>query len=218
MAIIDCFSNVSTVPGLFLMKYQGRTFTYYFSMFALITSFLYHLGESLDIVFIIPQLKWHELDNIGAMYCMNALFLSFTKFGFDIKYTEKMNYLSTIIILLFQKRGPWIIMNTFIPIIMFGMISLYQIIRYDLPKYYKKTLIKGGIFFGIAMIFFVRGLDDLNDYLRIYHSLWHIFIGIAVYYLWQIQVKDFVSFSQIYEYALKEISFNNDDSKLKIDN
>ena len=54
---------------------------------------------------------------------------------------------------------------------------------------------------------FVRGLDDLNDYIRIYHTLWHLFIGIAFYYLWQIQYKDFVNFSSIYQYGLKQIGF-----------
>ena len=54
---------------------------------------------------------------------------------------------------------------------------------------------------------FIRGLDDLNDYIRIYHTLWHIFIGIAFYYLWQIQYKNYVSFSEIYNYSLKEIFY-----------
>ena len=197
MAITTSLSNISTIPGLFLMKYQGRIFSYYFSIFGIIVSFMYHLCESLDIIIFIPQLKWHELDNIAAIYCLNNLMLSFTKLGLNIEEIEKTNYLSTIFILIIQKRGPWDLTNTLIPIILCGIYVIYHIIKYGFPDYYNRTqLIKGIIFFGIGLVMFIRGLDDLNDYIRIYHTLWHLFIGTAFYYLWQIQYKDFVSYSK----------------------
>jgi predicted membrane channel-forming protein YqfA (hemolysin III family) len=205
MAITTALSNVSTIPGLCLMKYQGRIFSYYFSIFGIIVSFMYHLCESLDIIIIIPQLKWHELDNIGALYCLNNLMLSFTKSGLNIEEIERKNQISTLLILIIQKRGPWDLTNTIIPIVVCGLYVLYHLMVYGIPTYYKPQMIKGLIFFGIGVIFFIRGLDDLNDYIRIYHTLWHIFIGIAFYYLWQIQYKNYVSYSEIYKYALKEI-------------
>ena len=97
MAITTALSNVSTIPGLFLMKYQGRLFSYYFSIFGIIVSFMYHLCESLDIVIFIPQLKWHELDNIAAIYCLNNLMLSFTKLGLNIEEIEKKKLFINII-------------------------------------------------------------------------------------------------------------------------
>ena len=207
MAVTTALSNVSTIPGLCLMKYQGRIYSYYFSIFGIIVSFMYHLCESLDIIIIIPQLKWHELDNIGAIYCLNNLMLSFTKSGLNIEEIERKNYLSTLLILIIQKRGPWDLTNTIIPIVLCGLYVIYNLLRYGIPQYYKPQMIKGIIFFGIGLIMFIRGLDDLNDYIRIYHTLWHIFIGIAFYYLWQIQYKNFVSYPEIYKYALKEILF-----------
>ena len=207
MAITTALSNVSTIPGLVLMKYQGRLFSYYFSIFGILVSFMYHLCESLDIIIIIPQLKWHELDNIAALYCLNNLMLSFTKLGLNIEEIERKNYISTFLILVIQKRGPWNLNNTIAPIVLCGIYVLYHLIRYGIPIYYKPQLVKGLIFFGIGVIMFIRGLDDLNDYIRIYHTLWHIFIGIAFYYLWQIQYKNYVSYSEIYNYALKEIFF-----------
>ena len=36
-----------------------------------------------------------------------------------------------------------------------------------------------------AVPFFVLGLDDANDPYRMFHGLWHIFVGGASYYLWQ---------------------------------
>ena len=205
MAITTALSNVSTIPGLCLMKYQGRIFSYYFSIFGIIVSFMYHLCESLDIIIIIPQLKWHELDNIGAIYCLNNLMLSFTKFGLNIEEIERKNYISTLFILIIQKRGPWDLTNTVIPIAVCGLYVIYHLIKYGVPVYYKPQMIKGIIFFGIGLIMFIRGLDDLNDYIRIYHTLWHIFIGIAFYFLWQVQYKNYVCYSEIYSYALKEI-------------
>ena len=207
MAITTALSNVSTIPGLFLMKYQGRLFSYYFSIFGIIVSFMYHLCESLDIVIFIPQLKWHELDNIAAIYCLNNLMLSFTKLGLNIEEIEKKNYLSSLLILIIQKRGPWDLTNTILPIVICGIYVIYHFIKYGFPYYYKPQLIKGLIFFGIGLIMFVRGLDDLNDYIRIYHTLWHLFIGIAFFYLWQIQYKDFVSFSKINKYGIKQIEY-----------
>jgi hypothetical protein len=38
-----------------------------------------------------------------------------------------------------------------------------------------------------AIYFFIKGLDDENDYLRINHGMWHLFIGIAFFYLYQIK-------------------------------
>ena len=207
MAITTALSNVSTIPGLCLMKYQGRIFSYYFSIFGIIVSFMYHLCESLDIIIIIPQLKWHELDNIGAIYCLNNLMLSFTKSGLNINEIERKNYISTFFILIVQKRGPWNLENTIIPIVVCGLYVIYHLLKYGIPIYYKPQMIKGIIFFGIGLIMFIRGLDDLNDYIRIYHTLWHIFIGIAFYYLWQIQYKNFVSYAEIYNFALKEILY-----------
>ena len=207
MAITTALSNISTIPGLFLMKYHGRIFSYYFSIFGIFVSFMYHLCESLDIIIFIPQLKWHELDNIGAIYCLNNLMLSFTKIGLNIDEIEKMNYLSAFLILIIQKRGPWELINTIMPIVICGIYVIYHMMRYGIPNYYKDQLIKGGIFFCIGLVMFIRGLDDLNDYIRIYHTLWHLFIGIAFYYLWQIQYKDFVSYSKIYNYILHEIGF-----------
>ena len=210
MAVTTALSNVSTIPGLCLMKYQGRIFSYYFSIFGIIVSFMYHLCESLDIIIIIPQLKWHELDNIGAIYCLNNLMLSFTKSGLNIEEIERKNYISTLFILIIQKRGPWDLTNTIIPIALCALYVIYDLMKYGIPKYYNPQMIKGAIFFGIGLIMFIRGLDDLNDYIRIYHTLWHIFIGIAFYYLWQIQYKNFVSYSEIYKYALKEILFTSE--------
>jgi hypothetical protein len=206
MAITTALSNISTVPGLFLMKYHGRIFSYYFSIFGIFVSFMYHLCESLDILIFIPQLKWHELDNIGAIYCMNNLMLSFTKLGLNIDEIEKMNYLSCFLILTIQKRGPWELINTLMPLIIDFSIAIFQILIFGLPNFNKKILIKACIYMFISLLFFYKGLDDLNDYLRIWHSLWHVFIGLTSFHLLQIQDNTFISFTEIIYYGFGYIN------------
>jgi predicted membrane channel-forming protein YqfA (hemolysin III family) len=41
----------------------------------------------------------------------------------------------------------------------------------------------------IALVFFVRGLDEDNDYLRINHGLWHFFVGLAIYFVYHSKQK-----------------------------
>ena len=201
MAIIDSISNLPIGPTIFLIKRQNKIFSYYMGYFSMIVSIMYHLCESLDIKIILVQKKWHELDNIGAMYAFSQMSVPLTKFNNNMNYITKKNYIIFFIILLFQQRGPWILMNTVLPLVFDFSLAIFQILIYGLPEYNKKTMYKAGIFMGISLIFFYEGLDDLNDYLRIWHSLWHIFIGITSFYLLQIQEKNYVGFKQvIFEY------------------
>jgi hypothetical protein len=69
---------------------------------------------------------------------------------------------------------------------------------YGKPKYNKSTIKKAGIFMIISLFFFYKGLDDLNDYLRIWHAFWHFFIGITSFYFLQIQEEKCISFKEIF--------------------
>lgn len=42
----------------------------------------------------------------------------------------------------------------------------------------------GFIFFGVAIAFFTRGLDDQTDPYRFFHGCWHMFVGISAYFFW----------------------------------
>ena len=206
MAIINCLSNLPLGPTIFLTKYHKKTFSYYMAYFSMLVSIMYHLGESLDVIILLEQLKWHELDNIGAMYAFSTLSLPLTQLCRNENYTTIKNYLSFFIILLFQQRGPWVLMNTILPLVIDFSIAIIQVYIYGMPDYNKKTLNKAGILMLISLLFFYKGLDDLNDYLRIWHSLWHISIGITSFYLLQIQEEKFISFKEIiyFYFEIKE--------------
>ena len=208
MALINSMSNVFTIPSMFILKKDGKIYEYYFAIFSFIVSFMYHFCEGLDIVIFLPQSKWHELDNVASIFCFNQLILSLTKFYYDLKYIRKANYLFLFLTLLFQQRGPWEIQNTLIPLFIYLFISFYQMCKYGLPNYNKAAIIKGGLISTIALLFFYRGLDDLNDYLRIWHSFWHVFMGIASFYLLQIQAKECLSLKQVYIFVIDEYKLN----------
>ena len=217
MAIINSLSNLPIGPTIFLLKYQKKIFSHYVGYFSMLVSIMYHICESLDIKIFLEQLKWHELDNIGAIYCFSQMTVPLTKFNFDLNYITKKNYIIFYIILLFQQRGPWVLANTFMPLIIDFSIALCQIVLYGLPKYNNDILIKAGICMVISLIFFYKGLDDLNDYLRIWHSLWHLFIGITSFYLLQIQDKKYVGFYDILKFGFgSENNFNEKNVQISL--
>ena len=176
MGTINSLSNLAILPTILLIFHQKDIFSYYIGYFSMIVSVMYHFCESLDVVIILEQLKWHELDNIGAICSLNSLILVLTSYFPDLDKQDKLNYFSIFIALIFQQKGPWDILNTLYPIFLFLFIALYDILKRGLPKFNRDALYFGGSVLMIAIAMFIKGLDDGNDYLRIYHSLWHVSI------------------------------------------
>ena len=203
MAIITGLSNITSLPITLLCYRKHNIYVFALAIFSMITSFLYHVCESLDIALILKQMKWHELDNIGAICSLNSLILVLTHYHNDIPRQNILNYLSLFMTLIFQQRGPWDLINTFLPIIIYGVFAVYDCIKHGMPKYNYQTLWYGGFFLIGAIAMFIRGLDDLNDYLRMYHSLWHVLIGISTFYLWQIQEKTPIAMKTVLVDAFK---------------
>ena len=198
MGILNALSNFVILPTLFLLYHHKDIFSYYIAYFSLLVSVMYHLCESLDIVIILEQLKWHELDNIGAIYSFSQMTLPLTKLNKNLNYKTKKNYIFFFFLLLIQQRGPWVLFNTIFPIVFDFSISFVLMYIYGKPKFNKSTVQKAGIFMAISLFFFYKGLDDLNDYLRIWHAFWHIFISITSFYFLQIQEEKCISFLEMF--------------------
>jgi len=192
-AFISGFSNFALIPGLFLMKYKRRYFEFYIGFLTFLSSFLYHFTESIAIKIILKPGRWHKLDNIGSISGINSLLINnFNNFSSENKL--EANFISLIIIFLFQFDHFWKIENTIFPILICLACMLVNFILKGVPRVNKEMLLRGLFFLIIAIIMFIFGLDDEKDYLRIYHSLWHFFIGIATFYLWQVQESDSYSY------------------------
>lgn len=204
MALITGLSNISSIPITLLTYKQGNIFVFMIAVFSMITSFFYHICESLDIVILLKQQKWHELDNIGAICSLNSLFLVLTQYHQDLEKENLFNYFSVFMTLIFQEKDPWDLTNTILPIFIFLLITMYDWIKVGRPKLNYELFWVGGIFLIAAVVMFVKGLDDRNDYLRIYHSLWHILIGISTFFLRQLQEKEIINLKEIFSISLKK--------------
>ena len=198
MGTLNSLSNLAILPTILLIYHQKDIFSYYIGYFSMIVSIMYHFCESLDVIIILEQLKWHELDNIGAIYSFSQMTLPLTIKNSDLNYRYKKNYIFFFFLLFIQQRGPWKLINTILPIIIDFVYSFILIIKYGKPVYNTSTIRKACLFMLIALYFFYKGLDDLNDYLRIWHALWHFFIGITSFYFLQIQEEQFISFKDIF--------------------
>ena len=63
-------------------------------------------------------------------------------------------------------------------------------INHRLPKYNSKMIFLGVLGISLAIFSFWKALDEFSDYLRIWHGLWHVFIGVSTFYLWQSDRED----------------------------
>jgi predicted membrane channel-forming protein YqfA (hemolysin III family) len=45
-------------------------------------------------------------------------------------------------------------------------------------------LYKGLLLMIIGLYFFIKGLDDDNDYLKMNHGMWHVFSAIGMFHLY----------------------------------
>ncbi len=199
MAIITGMSNISSIPVTLLTYRQKNHFVFMMAVFSMLTSVFYHICESLDIIIVLKQLKWHELDNIGAICSLNSLILVLTQYHRDIEKQNLLNYFSIFIALVVQQRGPWELINTLLPIFVFLGIAAFDWVKKGVPKFNYEVMGFGGFFLVGAIAMFVKGLDDGNDYLRIYHSLWHVLIGVSTFYLWQLQDKKTISMRSLFK-------------------
>jgi predicted membrane channel-forming protein YqfA (hemolysin III family) len=53
--------------------------------------------------------------------------------------------------------------------------------RGHFPNYNKTMFNKGRIILAFAIFFFILGTDEMSDYLRFNHGMWHLCIGFSGY-------------------------------------
>ena len=111
MGTLNSLSNLAILPTIFLIYHQKDIFSYYIGYFSIVVSIMYHFCESLDMIIFLEQLKWHELDNIGAIYSFSQMTLPLTKKNKDFDYKTKKNYIFFFFLLFIQQRGPWELIN-----------------------------------------------------------------------------------------------------------
>ena len=202
MAFITGISNFGSVPAMYYVYKKQRYYEAYIGLFTFITSFLYHVCESLESSFYLEQDRWHILDNIGSICCLNSLIINLMKDGKSHHEQLKLNLSSLFLVITMQTKDPWDLYNTVFPLIVFTVVLFYDFYKRGVPKYNKEAIKKGC---SIAISMFIKGLNDGDDYLRIAHSLWHITIGWSTFYLWQLQEEEIEDYLTNYKLFLNII-------------
>eukprot|EP00923_Selenidium_pygospionis_P052285 GHVN01090441.1.p3 GENE.GHVN01090441.1~~GHVN01090441.1.p3 ORF type:complete len:125 (-),score=7.12 GHVN01090441.1:1948-2322(-) len=78
-----------------------------------------------------------------------------------------------------QCLAPWELKYTVVPIL--GAFSFFLVYRWrqgSAPKMEKTNGIISLMCLSAAITCFVLGLDDDNDYLRLFHGFWHLFVSL----------------------------------------
>ena len=192
IAFFTGITNFSFLPVIFLMILQKRYFEVYLSIYTGITSFLYHVCEGLDYDIYMNQKKWHVCDNIGSITAINSILVYFMRFN-NYEKEVKYNLFCLFLAITLQINEPWDLNNTILPIILYAALLGYHIYNFidgHKVRYHPQMLKNGMILLLFAFIGFFYGLDEHTDYLRLYHCVWHIFIGISTFYLRQAVVYD----------------------------
>lgn len=201
MFIITGLTNFLCFPALFIVYYKRMLFAFMIGSFTFLCSLLYHSLESLEIPKLYLTISdWHRLDNIGSIMTLIylAVFLMDNIDKSSQEYSSQhecvtdraLCYLALFLTMIMQTKHPWDLENTIVPVALFYMILVGKIIFYRAPRVNKVNLNKGLTVLGFGIICFYKGLDDNNDYLRIWHGMWHCCGSIALFFFYQSLMKD----------------------------
>ena len=133
--------------------------------------------------------SWHRLDNIYAILNVQSMFLFFADFK-AATTNDAVRWLCLSLCLFFQELSPWNLLCTVLPILLAAFIMLSKYIAtQQLPTFDRMNLGLGFLACIVGIVFFQRGLDEDNDYLRLNHSVWHAMAGIATYFWYRCKVE-----------------------------
>ena len=148
----------------------------------MVTSFMYHVCDTIEGPLWLSEGQWHRLDNIGSI-------MSFVMWGIhlmDIRHQvleRYMQYFFLSMVLIFQEKDPWNKWNSVVPVASSLTVLLLSFaLRRRIPRYNLQQFRRGLILLLCGVGCFVRGLEDETDPFRIFHGCWHGFVGAAAYY------------------------------------
>lgn len=212
MLIITGITNFACFPALYIVYSKRMYYQFYVGLFTFLTSFMYHSLESVEWESLyLDRGTWHKLDNIGSINCFQMLFvywmdnLHYNKGRYYSSHTPSIDLQLGLISLFFtmivQANHPWKLENTYVPILVFVIIFLLTVALGRRPRFNSYYVKRGLACLAVAVCCFIKGLDEFSDYLRIYHGLWHCFIGFGSFFLWQSIDKDRPDKREVYKYC-----------------
>jgi len=188
---------------LSLQLWKGEL--YYESLISsscLLTSILYHSGETLNArLFEMNPGQWHRLDTLFSILMFQSMFFYVVCLK-NWHRRDQLQWMSLVVALVCQEANPWNVLFTIFPIcfpiVIVGIYSVYfqftattqkEVLFVAEEPYNKKALIAACSLGLLSFCFFYLGLDEDRDWLRINHSLWHLLIGLASFFLVKSKAK-----------------------------
>jgi len=194
-ALLAVLTNFSCIPLAVSTSSRGFVYEPIIGLSCAFTSIMYHVGElyehnPLYQAFGLTSGQWHRLDNVFSISSFNALLFYFMEIKSE-RVNEALRWLSFIFTLYCQEKAPWDINYTALPILvpLIILIGKYVYTRTRPEWIFGFHFAIGMLVLVFAIYFFVKGLDDANDWYRINHCMWHFFIGFAFYFLFHSRDK-----------------------------
>lgn len=184
---ITALTNFAMVPTLILLLRHRRMFECVLGFFTMWMSFLYHYCDTVGQGFWLSTGAWHRLDNIGSIACFCAFFIyAMANTSRDLDLILKLTFLCITLIL--QEKAPWDERFTVYPILVAAALPVFKwvVIKRRWPPYHTAATKRGLVMLGMAIVCFVKGLDERQDYLRLWHGSWHMMLSFAFFHLWQL--------------------------------
>ena len=192
--LIVAGTNAISIPAIWkLMKY-GCYFEMWIGISTAFVSVMYHSAEALrQPILGMNDGQWHRLDNVFAIMSFVSLILWLM--DNNPRTDEFLRWMFMAIVTWGQEKGPWDLTYTITPIVAVSLLFVAKyVFQRRLPDYLKnksdlKIFMKAIFFLCIAIYFFVKGLDERSDYLRIKHGMWHFFAGISFFIFFDLPVS-----------------------------
>lgn len=189
--ILTVLTTLPSLPILYVLQIKGLIFPLYIGIFTLVSTFMYHLSESLEVDWLyLDAVAWHKLDNVSGITFLCSMLIhlmdnaqSHCALYDDSSSDLKLELIALCLVLLMQTKDPWKLANTFTPISVFLALALGKHVFVQRARVNVELLWRGVGFMLVAVVCFLRGLR--KDYLRTWHGLWHCFGTYAAFYLWQ---------------------------------
>ncbi|KAG1688642.1 hypothetical protein DVH05_003567 [Phytophthora capsici] len=186
MLAVTGITNFCMFPAIHSLYHRQFVFEAFIGMFTMITSFMYHVCDSIDGPLWLTEGQWHRLDNIGSIMS----FVMWNIHLMDLRHPVLERYVQYFflgIVLVFQEKNPWDERNSVIPVVGSFMLLLVTFaVRMRVPKYNYQQFGRGLLLLACGILCFIRGLDDDTDPFRFFHGCWHGFVGAAAYYNFQV--------------------------------
>ncbi|EKF39376.1 hypothetical protein MOQ_000398 [Trypanosoma cruzi marinkellei] len=178
-------SHLPMIPTAFLFYKRRYVYEACLAAFGLTSSLLYHTCQSFDVEIFLDELGWHRLDNIAVLAGVGMWFVFVCTFK-DPVVERSVKYFTLLASIIIEEKDPWNVAYTVVPISLFACIPVVVFLyTRQLPIIEYRYFIIATIFMGLAVPFFIAGLNDTEDPCRIYHGMWHLFGGISSYFMWR---------------------------------